>query len=77
MPLIVNDIHIWAEPDMGTDVNVMDEHPYRSECKVDLHRSQSRLWTLQNELLMKVEFDANVKNQTCGEHINFWSSKAG
>ena len=26
IPLMLNDVHIWAEPDTGADVNVMDEY---------------------------------------------------
>lgn len=47
IPLMVNDLHIRAEPDTGADVNVMDEHQYRallhrSEYNVNLHRSQTK-----------------------------------
>ena len=35
IPLMLNDVHILAEPDTGADVNVMDEYQYRAL----LHRS--------------------------------------
>ena len=51
VPLMVNDIHILAEPDTGTEVNVMDENQYRalqhkSGSKMDLHKDQTKLCTL-------------------------------
>ena len=72
VPLMVNDINIRAETDSGTDVNVMDEHQYRallhrSDCKMDLRRSSTRLRTMQNDLPIKGEFDTILRNQTCGK----------
>ena len=78
VPLMVNDINIRAEPDSGADVNVMDEHQYRallhrSDCKMDLRKSSTRLRTLQNDLHVPIkgEFDAILRNQTCGKHARF------
>ena len=73
IPLMVNDIHIRAEPDTGADVNVMDEYQYRaslqhmSTSKMDLQNNRVELRKLQNELLIKGEFKAILKNQTCGK----------
>ena len=76
VPLMVNDIYIRAEPDSGADVNVMDEHQYRallhrSDSTMDLHKSSTRLRTLQNDLPIKGEFDAILRNQTCGTRARF------
>ena len=70
---MVNDIHIRAEPDTGAGVNVMDEYHYtaslqqRSTSKMDLQNSQVKLRTLKNELVIKGEFKAFLRNQTCGK----------
>ena len=74
--LMVNDIQIRAEPDTGADVNVMDEYQYRalqhrSTSKMELQNSQIKLRTLQNELLIKGEFEAILRNQTCGKPTKF------
>ena len=76
IPLMVNDLHIRAEPDTGADVNVMDEHQYRtllhrSKYNMNLQRSQTKLRTLQNDLPIKGEFDAVLRNQTCGKCTKF------
>ena len=76
IPLMVNDIHIRAEPDTGADVNVMDEYQYkallhRSESKMELQKSQTKLRTLQNDLPIKGEFEAILRNQTCGKRTKF------
>ena len=76
IPLMVNDLHIRAEPDTGADVNVMDEHQYRallhrSKYNMNLQRSQTKLRTLQNDLPIKGEFDAVLRNQTCGKRTKF------
>ena len=75
---MVNDIHMRAEPDTGADVNVMDKYQYRalqhrSTSKVDLQNSQVqvKLHTPQNELLIKGEFEAILRNQTCGKPTKF------
>ena len=73
---MVNDLHIRAEPDTGADVNVMDEHQYRallhrSKYNMNLQRSQTKLRTLQNDLPIKGEFDAVLRNQTCGKRTKF------
>lgn len=76
VPLMVNDIHIRAEPDTGADVNVMDEYQHRalqhrSEYDMTLGDSQTKLRTLQNELPVKGQFDAVLRNQTCGKRTTF------
>ena len=67
VPLMVNDIHIRAEPDTSADANVMDEYQYRalqhrSEYDMELRNSNTKLRTLQNELPIKGEFDVVLKN---------------
>ena len=76
VPLMGNDIHIRAEPDTGADVNVMDEYQHRalqhrSEYDMTLRDSQTKLRTLQNELPVKGQFDAVLRNQTCGKRTTF------
>ena len=38
---------------------------------MDLRKSSTRLRTLQNDLPIKGEFDAILRNQTCGKHAKF------
>ena len=76
IPLMANDLHIRAEPDTGADVNVMDEHQYRallhrSKYNMNLQRSQTKLRTLKNDLPIKGEFEAVLRNQTCGKRTKF------
>ena len=54
----------------------MDEYQYRalqhrSTSKMDLQNSQIKLHTLQNQLLIKGEFEAILRNQTCGKPTKF------
>ena len=76
VPLMINDISIRAEPDSGADVNVMDEFQFRallhrSAEQMKLKDSKIKLMTLQNELPIKGEFSAIVRNQTCGIQSRF------
>ena len=76
VPLMINDISIRAEPDSGADVNVMDEFQFRallhkSAEQMKLKDSKIKLMTLQNELPIKREFSAIVRNQTCGIQSRF------
>ena len=76
IPLMVDNLHIWAEPDTRSDVNVMDKHQYRtllqrSKYNMNLQRSQTKLRTLQNDLPVIGEFDAVLRNQTCGKRTKF------
>ena len=76
VPLMINDISIRAEPDSGADVNVMDEFQFRalqhrSTEEMELKTSKIKLMTLQNELPIKGEFNAIVRNKTCGIHSRF------
>ena len=69
VPLMINDISIRAEPDSGADVNVMDEFQFRalqhrSTEEMELKTSKIKLMTLQNELPLKGEFNAIVRNKT-------------
>ena len=36
IPVTIDDVETWAEPDSGADVNLMDSH----QCKVFLHRTR-------------------------------------
>ena len=74
VPLMINDISIRAEPDSGADV--MDEFQFRallhrSAEQMKLKDSKIKLMTLQNELPIKGEFSAIVRNQTCGIQSRF------
>ena len=76
VPLTINDISIRAEPDSGADVNVMDEYQfralrYRSSTELTLHKAETKLRTLQSELPVKGEFNAVVRNLTCGVPTKF------
>ena len=76
IPLMINDISIRAEPDSGADVNVMDEFQFRalqhrSTEEMELKTSKIKLMILQNELPIKGEFNAIVRNKTCGIHSKF------
>ena len=76
VPLMINDISIRAEPESGADVNVMDEFQFRalqhrSTEEMELQTSKIKLMTLQNELPIKGEFNAIVRNKTCGIHSRF------
>ena len=76
VPLMINDISVRAEPDSGADVNVMDEFQFRalqhrSAEDLGLQNSKIRLQTLQNELPIKGEFNAVIRNKTCGVRSRF------
>lgn len=76
VPLMINDILVRAEPDSGADVNVMDEFQFRalkhrSTADLELQRSRIKLMTLQNELPIKGEFKAIIRNKTCGIQSRF------
>ena len=76
VPLMINDISIRAEPDSGADVNVMDEFQFlglldRSAEQMELKDSNIKLLTLQNQLQIKGQFSAIVRNHTCGIQSRF------
>lgn len=76
VPLMINDIPVRAEPDSGADVNVMDEFQFRalkhrSAEDLELQSSKIKLMTLQNELPVKGEFRAIIRNKTCGIQSRF------
>ena len=76
VPLMIIDFSIRAEPDSGVDVNVMDEFQFcallhRSAEQMELKDSKIKLMTLQNELPIKGEFSAIVRNKTCGIQSRF------
>ena len=69
--LMINDISVRAEPNSGADVNVMDEFQFRalqhrSAKDLGLQNSKIKLQTVQNELPIKGEFNAVIRNKTCG-----------
>ena len=73
---MINDIPIRTEPDSSADVNVMDEFQFRalqhrSTEEMEPKTSKIKLMTLQNELPIKGEFGAIVRNKTCGIHSRF------
>lgn len=66
---MVIDIHIRAEPVTGAEANVNDEYQYRallhrSDSDIDFRKCSTKLRTLQNELPVKGEFEAELRNQT-------------
>ena len=72
----IEDVDVKAEPDSGTEVNVMDEHQFKaltnqSSVKLTLQPSRVKLSTLQSELLVKGEFTATVRNLICGAVTRF------
>ena len=76
IPLMLNDVHIRAEPDTGADVNIMDEYQYRvlqhrSGQEMEFQKTITKLRALQTELSIKGEFDTLLRNQTCGKKTKF------
>lgn len=76
----IEDVEVRAEPDSRAEVNVMDEHQFkalanRSNVKLTLQPSRVKLSTLQNELPVKGEFTATIRNQTCGAVARFVVTK--
>ena len=72
----IENFDVRAEPDSGAQVNVMDEHHFktltnRSNVKPTLQPSRVKLSTLQNELPVKGDNTATVRNQTCGAVARF------
>ena len=72
----IEDLDVRAEPDSGTEVNVMDEHQFkaltnRSSVKLTLQPSRVKFSTLQSELPVKGEFTATIRSQTCGAVARF------
>ena len=71
------DADVRAEPNgSGAEVNFMDKHQFkalknRSSVKLTVQPSRVKLRTLQSELLVKGEFTATVRNQTCGAVARF------
>ena len=69
--LRINDVDMRAEPDSGAGISLMDEHQFkalvhRSNKKITLEASQTRLNTLQGDLSVKGEFHTILRNETCG-----------
>ena len=72
----VEDIDVRVEPDSGAEVNVMDEHQFKAltnRCRkeITLEHSRTKLNTLQNQLPVKGEFKATIRNRTCGTVSRF------
>ena len=62
--------------DTGAEVNVIYEYQYRalqhrSEYDMELHKSQTKLRTLRNDLPVKGVFNAILRNQTCVKRTKF------
>ena len=80
VPVNIEDVDVSAEPNSGTEVNVIDEHQfkalaYRSNVKLTLQPSRVELNTLQSELPVKGEFTATVRSQTCGAVARFFVTR--
>ena len=72
----LNDVDVQMEADSGADVNIMDEHQFkafvhRSSDKPVLQPSNVKLYTLQHKLVVKGEFRATIRNDTCGRLVTF------
>ncbi|XP_053380205.1 uncharacterized protein LOC128548778 [Mercenaria mercenaria] len=76
VPIVVNDVYVFVEPDSGADVNVMDEFQFKTFQKklsvpISLVNSMTKLNTLQNRLNVIGEFKAIARNQTRGTETKF------
>ena len=74
VPIVVNGVIIYMEPDSEAEVNVMDERQYRALKRktyenITLKASSTKLSTLQNEIKISGEFKATPRNQTRGTEI--------
>ena len=63
----INDVEMKMEPDSGAEVNLMDEHQFKSLKKkmsyeAKLQKSKVKLKTIQGELTTKGEFLARIGN---------------
>ena len=72
----LNDVDVQMEADSGADVNIMDEHQFktlvhRSSVKPALQPSNVKLYTLQHNLDVKGQFCATIRNDTCGRLVTF------
>ena len=72
----VEDVDVHAEPDTGSDVNLMDEYQFkalvhRTNTKLELAPSKVKLSTLQSKLPVKGEVQTVIRNQTCGVKAKF------
>ena len=71
VPVMIEDIDVFMEPDSGADVNIMDEHQFkaltnRSQTKLELKPSKVKLSTQQSDIPVKGEVKAIVRNETYG-----------
>ena len=53
------------------DVNIMDEHQFKTHDKPILANSNVKLRTLQHKLEVKGEFQTVIRNETCGKPTKF------
>lgn len=72
----LNDVDVEMEADSGADVNILDEHQFkafihRTHDKPILEASKVKLHTLQHQLEVKGEFQAVIRNETCGKLARF------
>ena len=77
MSIHIEDVEVRAEPDSGAEVNLLDEHQFKAlvnrcgENRPILQATKTRLSTLQSKLTVKGEFDATIRNKTCGTLVRF------
>ena len=77
----IEDVEVKAEPDSGAEVNLMDEHQFKAlwnrchEKKPIQQPSETKLNNLQSNLTVKGEFEAVVRNKTCGALTRFFVIK--
>ena len=72
----LNDVDVEMEADSVADVNILDEHQFkafihRTHDKPILEASKVKLHTLQHQLEVKGEFQAVIRNETCGKLARF------
>ena len=64
----INEVQVRMEPDSGAEVNLMDEHQFKSlkkrtSEKIELQPSKVKLKTIQGKLTTKGEFNATISNE--------------
>ena len=81
MTIQIEDVEVKVEPDSGAEVNLMDEHQFKAlwnrcrEKKPILQPSETKLNTLQSNLTVKGQFEAAIRNKTCGTLTRFFVIK--
>lgn len=76
IPVLIDDVKTWVEPDSGADINLMDKHQFKSF----QHRTQTspvlqpcdiKLRNLQTRLPVRGCFETTIRNATCGIRTQF------